>query len=132
MRLNLFEEGVMIYAYTRAQALDEGTLVDVSDLARDAGFKVPVALTAKVWNDCVAWDQSREVAPQDETGRLWDVLTMAHMAARGRPDTDCLTFSVLRIGSGRLRPSRVTLALVIGPGDHGEPAITIIQPTEED
>jgi hypothetical protein len=120
----------LIYAYTRAQALDDGTLVDVSDLARDAGFKVPVALTAKVWADCVAWDQAREVAPQDETGRLWDVLAMAHLAARGRSDTDRLTFSVLRIRSDHLRPSRVTLALVIGPGDRGEPVITIMQPEE--
>jgi hypothetical protein len=130
MRLNLFDGGTLIFAYTRAQALDDGTLIDVSDLARDAGFSVPVALTLAVWSDCVAWDQAREVAPQDETGRLWDVLAMAHLAARGRPDSDRLTFSVLRIGSGRLRPSRVTLALVIGPGDQGEPVITIMQPEE--
>jgi hypothetical protein len=131
MRLNLLDGGVLIHAYTRAQAIDDGTLVDVTDLARDAGFKVPVALTAKVWSDCVAWDQTREVAPQDETGRLWDVLAMAHLAARGRPDSDRLSFSVLRIGSGHLRPSRVTLALVIGPGDQGEPVITIMQPEED-
>lgn len=131
MRLNLFDGGVLIHAYTRAQALDDGTLIDVTDLARDAGFKVPVALTAKVWADCVAWDQAREVAPQDETGRLWDVLAMAHLAARGRPDSGRATFSVLRIGAGRLRPSRVTLALVIGPGDQGEPVITIMQPEED-
>ncbi|NCA72424.1 MAG: hypothetical protein EOM91_20635 [Sphingobacteriia bacterium] len=131
MRLSLFDGGVVIYAYTRAQAIDEGSLIDVTDLARDAGFKVPVALTAKVWADCVEWDQTREIAPQDETGRLWDVLAMAHMATRGRLDTDRLTFSVLRIGPGRLRPSRVTLALVIGSGDHGEPVITIMQPEED-
>ncbi len=131
MRLNLIDGGVMIYAYTRAQAIDDGTLVDASDLARDAGFKVPVALTAKVWVDCVAWDQTREVTPQDETGRLWDVLAMAHLAARGRPHTGRLSFSVLRIGCGRLRPSRVTLALVLGPGDQGEPVITIMQPEED-
>ncbi|RKT37909.1 DUF6573 family protein [Thiocapsa rosea] len=131
MRLNLFDGGVMIYAYTRAQALDDGRLIDVTDLACDAGFKVPVALTAKVWADCVVWDQAREVAPQDETGRLWDLLAMAHLAARGRPHSGRLTFSVLRIGSGRLRPSRVTLALVIGPGDRGEPVITIMQPDED-
>ena len=88
-------------------------------------------MTAKVWTDCVAWEQTQEVAPQDETGRLWDVLAMAHLAARCRLDSDRLTFSVLRIGAGRLRPSRVTLALVIGPGDQGEPVITIMQPSED-
>jgi hypothetical protein len=127
----LFADAPVIHAYSRAQALADGALVDVSELARDAGFKVPVALTTKVWTDCVAWDQTREVAPQDETGRLWDVLTMAHMTARGRPDADRLTFSVLRIGSGHLRPSLVRLVLVIGPGDQGEPVITIMQPEED-
>jgi hypothetical protein len=127
----LFSDAFVINAYTRAQALDDGALVDVSELARDAGFRVPVALTSAVWADCVAWDQTREVAPQDETGRLWDVLSMARIAGRNQINADRLTFSVLRIGSGRLRPSRVSLALVIGPGDQGEPVITIMQPEED-
>jgi hypothetical protein len=127
----LFADAPVIHAYSRAQALADGALVDVSELARDAGFAAPVAVTAAVWADCVAWDQTREVAPQDETGRLWDVLAMAHLAARGQPDADRVSFSVLRIGSGRLRPSRVTLTLVIGPGDQREPVMTIMQPEED-
>lgn len=131
MRLSLFDGGVMIYAYTRAQAIDEGSLIDVTDLARDAGFKVPVALTAKVWSDCVAWEQAREIAPQDETGRLWDVLTMARMAVRSQINVHRARFSVLRIASGHLRPSRARLDVLIGSGDQGEPVITIMQPEED-
>ena len=131
MRLNLIDGGVLIYAYTRAQALDDGTLVDVTDLARDAGFKIPVALTAKVWADCVAWDQAREVAPQDETGRLWDVLTMARMAVRSQINVHRARFSVLRVASGHLRSSRTRLDVLIGSGDQGEPVITIMQPEED-
>ncbi len=127
----LTADAPVIVGYSRAQALDDGTLVDVSELGRDAGFSVPVALTAAVWSDCVAWDPACEVAPQNETGRLWDVLIMAHMAARNRPGKDRLTFSILRIGSGHLRPSLVRLALAIGPGDQGEPVITIMQPKED-
>ena len=42
--------GPAISAYTRAQAIDDGILVDVSDTAREAGFNIPVAVTRTVWN----------------------------------------------------------------------------------
>ncbi|WTE31817.1 hypothetical protein OH735_00045 [Streptomyces sp. NBC_01618] len=40
----------IIHAYTRARALADGVLVAAdADLAREAGFRVPVALTSAVW-----------------------------------------------------------------------------------
>ena len=36
----------VISAYTRAQAIEDGILVDVSETAREAGFKIPVASRA--------------------------------------------------------------------------------------
>ena len=68
----------VIYAYTRAQAIADGVLVDVSKLAREAGFKIPVAVTAGVWAECVAVPKG--ILCQDETGRLWDVLMMLRHA----------------------------------------------------
>ena len=44
----------VIFAYTRAQAIDDGILVDVSETAREAGFKIPVAVTRTVWNRLIA------------------------------------------------------------------------------
>jgi hypothetical protein len=32
----------LIYSYTRAQAIADGVLVDVSELAREAGFRFPL------------------------------------------------------------------------------------------
>src|SRR5262249_3751246 len=76
---------LQIHAYTRADALCDGVLIDVPTPARDVGFTYPVALTAAAWSRCV------EVPPgvlcQDEAGRLWDVLTMLRVAA-GRPSDD--------------------------------------------
>lgn len=126
----LFESPHLIHAYGCTDALADGVLVDVSPLAREAGFRVPVAVTATVWRDCVAWDQTREVGLQDELGRLWDLLSMARMAARAQPGGNRTFFSILRVASGQLRPSRVRLLLVLGPDDEGAPAITIMQPTE--
>jgi hypothetical protein len=127
----LFADAEVIHSYSRAQALADGVLIDVSETAREAGFKVPVALTAAVWADCVAWDREREVCPQDEAGRLWDVLSMAAFAARGRPDAAQVPFALLRVPCGRLRPELARLVLAIGPGDEGEPVITIMQPGED-
>ena len=73
--------GPLIHAYTRADALADGSLVDVTTVAREAGFTVPVAVTRAVWLDCVAWADDGG-ACQDEAGRLWDVLWMARFAAR--------------------------------------------------
>ena len=70
---------LVIFTYTRAQALADGFLIDVSSkLAREAGFRYPVALTAGVWAECVAVPEG--VTGQDETGRLWDILNMLRFA----------------------------------------------------
>jgi hypothetical protein len=36
-----------------ADGLRDGVLIDVSAVAREAGFKFPVALTAAAWAKCV-------------------------------------------------------------------------------
>ena len=62
--------GPAISAYTRAQAIDDGILVDVSGTAREAGFNIPVAITRSVWNRLVALLEGYR-GFQDERGRLW-------------------------------------------------------------
>ncbi|MEV7395053.1 DUF6573 family protein [Streptomyces sp. NPDC091215] len=127
----------IIHAYTRARALTDGVLTAVdAALAREAGFRVPVALTSAVWEGCVAWndgDSERQV-PQDERGRLWDVLTMARAAIRrGGGDSDRVTVDLRRVPrDGRTRQARrIQLVCAIGPGDHGEAVITIMEPHED-
>lgn len=131
---NLF--GEVIYSYTRAQAIDDGVLIDATEMARDAGFKWPVALTVAAWSDCVAWsdvDNERQVY-QDQSGRLWDVLFMASFAVRTANNANRqLQFDLQRIPrNGRSTTSqRLTLKLILGPGDGGEPVITIMLPGED-
>lgn len=126
--------GEPIHRYSRAQAIADGLLVDVTDLAREAGFRVPVALTAAVWADCVAWgeENNRRQIYQDEQGRLWDVLCMAYLAAR-RGSGDLLSFQMHRVPRGNhgSKPRLTTLKLCIGPGDSGEPVITVQMPNED-
>ncbi|MCP4286877.1 MAG: hypothetical protein GY792_20935, partial [Gammaproteobacteria bacterium] len=50
--------GEVISTYTRAQAIEDGVLVDAGPTAKEIGFRFPVALTSAVWADCVAWTDS--------------------------------------------------------------------------
>ena len=77
----MFEDADLIHVYTRADALRDGALLDVSQTAREAGIRWPVALTRAVWERCVRVPPG--VACQDESGRLWDVLTMLRFALGG-------------------------------------------------
>ena len=61
--------GPVIFAYTRAQAIEDGILVDVSETAREAGFRIPVAVTRTVWDRIVALPEGY-LGFQDERGRL--------------------------------------------------------------
>lgn len=125
--------GEVISSYTRTQAIDDGMLVDVSHTAQEAGFSFPVALTRAAWSDCVEWSEadSKRQTHQDESGRLWDVLWMASRAARrGGQEIRFQLYRVPRGGRG-MRPRLVTLKAICGPGDDGEPVITIMLPPED-
>lgn len=132
----LFQASDVIHTHTRAQLIEDGDLIDVSETAREAGFTVPVAITRAAWADCVEWTSEtdkRKATCQDEAGRLWDVVYMARLAARVRGDEPRRLFELYRVpvqGRG-IRPRRVALAMHIGPGDAGEPVITIGLPNED-
>src|SRR5947209_325255 len=74
----MFEEADLIHRYSRADALRDGLLIDVSATAREAGIRWPVALTCAAWGRCVRVPPG--VACQDQAGRLWDVLFLLRLA----------------------------------------------------
>ncbi len=133
----LFDGADVIHSYTRAQALDDGILVDVTEMAREAGFRFPVAMSINAWSDCVEWceEDSKRQVYQDQSGRLWDVLWMASCAARqsATRNRSMAEFSLYRVprGGRGMRPRLTRLKLAIGPGDGGEPVITILLPGED-
>ena len=128
--------GNVISTYTRAQAIEDGVLIDVGSMAKEAGFKWPVALTADAWADCVAWteDDSQQQVYQDQSGRLWDLVFMASHAIRiSKRSGDRLLFQLYRVprDGHSTEAVLVTLKLIVGPGDSGEPVVTILLPNED-
>lgn len=119
----------VISTYSRAEAIADGILIDVTQVAKEAGFNFPVALTNTAWIDCVEWtdeDRTRR-ACQNQDGRLWDVVWMAALAARANSNTDCVVFGLHRVSrdSSSVVPVLVNLLMHIGPGDTAAPVITI-------
>jgi hypothetical protein len=127
----MFENADQIHRYTRADAIRDGVLIDVSTTAREAGFRWPVALTAAVWAWCVAVPPG--VVCQDEAGRLWDVLTMLRFAVRGSNGSAReVRFGVHVRNDNRDRtPPLVRLKALCGSGDEGEPVLTIMKPEDD-
>jgi hypothetical protein len=125
----MFEEADLIHRYTRTDALHDGVLIDVSEMAREAGIRWPVALTAAAWAKCVAVLSG--VACQDEAGRLWDVAWMLACAIRRGSGAE-VRFGVHVRNDNRDRtPPLVRLKALCGPGDDGEPCITVMLPEED-
>ena len=136
--------GPPIHVVTRAQLIEDGMLVDLMDgptakLVREAGFKFPIAMTATAFNRFI-WpvddDQDAEeylqTLGQDATGRLWDVLSLLYRAIkRGGGNPTQRDFSVSLVDWQTRRRQTLALKALCGPGDDGEPVITILLPQED-
>ena len=128
--------GPEISTYSRAQAIADGILVDVSDTAREAGFSIPVAVTRTVWTRLVALPDGYR-GFQDERGRLWDILWMARHYALRASDRDRVRMCVLvrdirkDLRDSNRAPRKHFPIVAIGAGDTGEPAITLMFPEDD-
>jgi hypothetical protein len=118
---NLF--GEMLYSYSRAQAIADGVLVDLSNVdSIRQHWKHPFACTSAVW---AVIEEALTKEGQDLAGICHDISTMAKFAIRGAREGDQLLFTV-KI-AGRNHP----LKLHIGPGDTAAPVLTLMLPDED-
>lgn len=119
----------IIYAYTRAQALEDGQLVDVTEMAREVGFVTHTVITQSLHgtvSDIPQW------SGESYDGRLWDVLwvaaVMARIEAKKTPLSDRFDFQVDMCVGERKKPLR--LRAVCGPDDDRRPCMTIGYPDD--
>jgi hypothetical protein len=139
--------GEVISTYSRAQAIEDGVLVSLNDpsftfrpglnICAEAGIKFPVAMTIAAFAKTVSELDTPLPPCQDISGRLWDVLTMLRLAAkRGGEEIRFLVTVVnwVCVGGKRINRTKretVILKALCGPGDNGEPVITIMLPDED-
>ncbi len=85
----------VIHTYSREEAIADGQLIDVSHTpeAKEAGFRIPVCLTAgahalvQVPEALYGW--------QDYSGRLWDTLFLAATAFKMAGEKHLVPFEVV-------------------------------------
>jgi hypothetical protein len=99
----------------------------VTETAKEAEIRWPVALTAAAWAKCVAVPPG--VACQDKAGRLWDLVWMLACAIRRVGSGLEIRFALHVRNDNRDRtPPLVWLKALCGPGDDGGPCITVMMP----
>ena len=129
--------GDPISTYTRAEAIADGVLVDVSETAAEAGITFPVAITRRLWETWIEPSEFLQRQGQDVAGRLWDTVYMLRLAARRGGERIDYRVVYLMESKRRLRDGTnvyqktVTLKALCGPGDDVEPVITVMLPDED-
>ena len=104
--------------------------MDLSPLAREAGFRWPLAVTRAVW--CVL-EASADLKKEGQswTGRAWDMLGVLRVSMRQSKDGREVSFAPIFIRKPGGTPEAVAMRAVSGPGDDGGPVITVMMPDED-
>ena len=137
----------VISSYSRADAIEDGELIDISELAREAGLKYPVAVSRGVYAILAPWDDGREgdhSGPkegqalyglgQSFAGRAWDLLAILLYEVRQGQRGQRVDFAPLFLMGHKWtqdRPMPVKMYAMCGPGDTAEPVITVMLPEED-
>jgi hypothetical protein len=115
--------GDTIYSYSRKQAIEDGVLVDLSQIESvKQHWRYPFACTDAVW---MIIEEALEQPSQDVSGICHDICTMAKLALKGSDDAEQVLFSVI-IGAQTNK-----LKLHCGPGDTPAPVLTLMLPYED-
>ncbi len=133
---NFWNDADIVFRYSRKQAMRDGVLVDCTnadfgDLCRQLGIKVNTAMTSGAWAATIGGIDEPIPVGQSIEGRLWDVLyAWRYAISLSGGDTDRVDFKVSVLKDEGKREI-VNLWSLIGPGDEGEPVITIMLQGED-
>lgn len=98
----------LVSVYTRAQAIEDGTLIDVTHIASTIGFSLPTVITATLFSD---YDTENEIA-------FLLARFLAEIVCGKKFDAELVTLKDAK-GSNAF--------LHFGPGDDGEPVLTLMR-----
>lgn len=121
----------VIFSFSRAQAISEEILINVTAQAREAGFKLHTVVTDNLFHSYITPPAGLEGEGQSIEGRLHDVFFVLLAAIRSaKAATDYVEIEVLFLMEPG-RQEKVKVVAVIGPGDEGEPVLTIMLPGDD-
>lgn len=109
----------------RQDAIDDGDLIEITRMGRDAGITYPIAVSARAAERMVPFPN---IPQETVTENLWDTLH-AFRAKAFATTKEEFEFQVSLYQNG-LVPN-LTFKAAVSPGDDGEPVITIMLPDED-
>jgi hypothetical protein len=116
---------------TRADRIHEGSLIDVTNTAKEVGFIIPVAITKDVWDGNIQSIDGLHQLHEDQVQEaLWECLMTLYIGlkhTRSRDSKFLFPIFVDDEDEGEIR----MLKSVLGLGDQGESVITIMKREEE-
>ena len=128
---NPFEGVPIIYSYTRKQAIEDGVLVDLTEWATPIGFLIPVACTAAVWHRCLEAQKNSTDLGQCTLLRAYVLLiTLYRHISKHAGAMDQLMFDLNYYNTAGKKET-IKLKAHCGPGDQGEPVLTLLLPHED-
>ena len=110
-----WDDAEIISSYSRAQAIADGVLCDVTGSEAADLFKFPAVITVALHSE-ISRGGGNEAATYN--ARLWDVFYMMTVAARQSGGSD--VFFTVKVGARNLK-----LRGNIGPGDDPAPVLTV-------
>lgn len=132
MDKNFWEDAEVIFSYSRAQAIADGVLVDVTETAKEAGFRDHTVITQALY-ERLQCSELEKAEGQSFEGRLWDVLFVGITKARAyirknnpkSPFRLDITISIREEANGKIKANLMDYQVDFGLGDNGELVITI-------
>jgi hypothetical protein len=119
----MFQDSEILFSYSRAQAIADGALIDITELAKPFGFRFSVAITSGLYAELTA-GCGDDAAEQQSRLNVLLVTLRAEIAQTGsHSDRADLLIS---------HPKAPVAAYALcGPGDTAEPVITVMLPHED-
>ena len=128
--VQMFTESDIIYSYTRAQAIDDGQLVEINaQMLKEAGVRLPSAMTFALFETLNPKEDAKKIG-QDLAGRIWDMLHLFRFSVRNAADDSEIRFKFY-IQKSATRKVLQEVKAVLGPDDNGQPCITFMLPNED-
>jgi hypothetical protein len=122
---NIFSDADVISTYSRADAITDRVLVDLSILFPISRrlYKFPIACTSTVWNIISSTGNENLI------GEVVAVLVASQRNITKQIDDACHLFGVVLEGAAPTE--RCTFKIMCHGGDNCEPVLTIMLPTED-
>lgn len=115
------------FTYTRAQAIKDGILIDVTTQAKQVGILGTTVVSDYLYNRYVVPPTGLDGEGQSAQERLQDLLFRTLIATSTSANSDRIEYPVLFL-MGPETWVKIRVATVTGPGDQGEPVRTIMLP----